>query len=761
MVEARNWNNRRGSWSSAFTTLLLASLFAVPLSFYSIELQDHVSYVKGVSDLGAILSPLSAKTENWAAFCWDDPKGPEVMRYIATGVQLPLAADIEPFAVPNYIPDELLPWLLETDMHEERHVARRFVAVRESDLIGRVAIGVVSKISEGVLKYRKIHDYSRPLGSSVNDACAKTSKKFATVRRAAALLRPGFYMAKIDLHKAFRYVGMALDAMKYLGCELCGEFLMDTRLPMGLTISPGVFHEITSIIARKMNSLGIITLAYLDDFLIIAATEEECAKGLNVLTDTVRFLGFDISPEKVELPTQNITFLGVDLDTRHGDVAMSLSPKKISSLIASCQEVQFSPDSQSLRVKTIESLMGKLNFACQVVLYSKIYLRAGYALVARAKQLGWLNIRPSAMLRQDLAWWTDCLASVKGRTLSLQRRVVVRDFFAVDACTSWGMGGFFDGRMFAVTWRAVRRWSLGFPTPTSDHQTSSINYLELFAVWYALTLWGSLLSGTSIVVYTDSSSVFWWLKNMWVLNADSAHVIALLKSIFSLCSKWDVFIIPRWLSTHVNVLADCLSRGSVSKLVYNGKKFARALEEWKRVGSLQYIEPRDSDDWMLHPEFFRKWDEKWGPFDLDGCCDVFGANSQLLHWSSDFLKEDVTGRRVFLNPPYQDDFIVQALTHLLYAKEAEPLGTAALIVLPFWWDKKFWKVIIALPKIFKVVERFEAGSDLFTSPDGRQGQRKKCGPTRWPVVVVRMHQHRPEVDWDLVWSTVNSISGDN
>ena len=75
-----------------------------------------------------------------------------------------------------------------------------------------------------------------------------------------------------------------------------------------------------------------------------------------------------------------------------------------------------------------------------------------------------------------------------------------------------------------------------------------------------------------------------------------------------------------------------------------------------------------------------------------------------------------------------------------------------MLVLPFWWDKPFWEIIVALPEIFEVVERFAAGADLFTSPNAKAGGRKYCGPTRWPVVLVRMAPTVPAVDWQRVWA---------
>ena len=94
--------------------------------------------------------------------------------------------------------------------------------------------------------------------------------------------------------------------------------------------------------------------------------------------------------------------------------------------------------------------------------------------------------------------------------------------------------------------------------------------------------------------------------------------------------------------------------------------------------------------------------------------------------------------------------ILAIVEHLLLAKRDHPAGTAALLVLPFWWDQPYWQRIISLPHIFEVVDRIETGTPVFTSPNAGGGDRKYCGPTQWPVVIVRMSPAVPDVEWSQV-----------
>ena len=55
-------------------------------------------------------------------------------------------------------------------------------------------------------------------------------------------------------------------------------------------------------------------IVYLDDFLIISESKEQCAEALNCLIQLLRKLGFAIHWGKVVDPTRIITFLEIELD---------------------------------------------------------------------------------------------------------------------------------------------------------------------------------------------------------------------------------------------------------------------------------------------------------------------------------------------------------------------------------------------------------------------------------------------------------------
>ena len=94
------------------------------------------------------------------------------------------------------------------------------------------------------------------------------------------------------------------------------EYFIDNRLCFGLSCAPSIFNRSSNAVVRMMSRRGFRSVInYLDDFLIIGKTYEECQQGLITLIRLLHLLGFNISWKKVILPTQEVTFLGLELDS--------------------------------------------------------------------------------------------------------------------------------------------------------------------------------------------------------------------------------------------------------------------------------------------------------------------------------------------------------------------------------------------------------------------------------------------------------------
>lgn len=146
-------------------------------------------------------------------------------------------------------------------------------------------------------------------------------------------------------------------------------------------------------------------------------------------------------------------------------------------------------------------------------------------------------------------------------------------------------------------------------------------------------------------------------------------------------------------------------------------------------------EQYDKADYMLEPELFAELEREYGPFDIDGASSASGHNSQCSVWCSaarrNFLREDVGGKTVWLNPPFK--FAQRFLEHYLRCKNKLPESTSACIVLPYKPKAEWWPLVAGM----KVVRRWYAGTQLFTLPPTHDGKpRRRLRPCHFTVVVL-------------------------
>ena len=304
------------------------------------------------------------------------------------------------------------------------------------------ALGAVPKPdSEDV---RLIHDCSQPEGSAVNNYADTESFKYQTLEDAVRLLKPGYYMAKIDLHHAYRSVSIHPSNYKATGLKWKFKsnphkvtYLIDTRLPYGGKRAPEIFHRLTQSVRRMMAKKGFRALVvYLDDFLIVGATYAECLEAFNYLLELLQDLGFEISWHKVVSPTQVLIFLGVELNTV--SQTMSLPQHKLVELQAFV--LGFAQRRRASK-RQLQVLAGKLSWASRVVYGGRTFLRRILDVMNGLKSPG-AKFLLTDDFYADLAWWSDFLATFNGKCLFLDR--VPLTTVQTDACYE-AAGAFYNG----------------------------------------------------------------------------------------------------------------------------------------------------------------------------------------------------------------------------------------------------------------------------------------------------------------------------
>ena len=115
------------------------------------------------------------------------------------------------------------------------------------------------------------------------------------------------------------------DDCRLLGFEWQGSHYVDGMLPFGLRSAPIIF---TAVADAKFRQQGVSMIDhYLDDFIIVGPPESSvCGHALDLLIKMCEDLGVPLALDKLEGPTDCITFLGIEIDTAAGVLRLPALP---------------------------------------------------------------------------------------------------------------------------------------------------------------------------------------------------------------------------------------------------------------------------------------------------------------------------------------------------------------------------------------------------------------------------------------------------
>ena len=406
-------------------------------------------------------------------------------------------------------------------------------------------ISALSAIKKSDGSVRLIHDCSRPSGEALNDYAELERKfKYQSVDDAVKLLQPGYFMAKADLKSAYRYVQIhpsqyELTGLKWaFGTSKSSTYMYDTRLPFGARLSPFIFHRCSQAVRRIMASMGFNVVVYLDDFLIVESTRERCKEGLDTLVKLLRELGFGISWKKVEDPCQKLIFLGICINSI--DMSLSLPEDKLKELQTLL--LSFSNRRRG-SCRQLQSLAGKLNWACQVVNGGRSYLRRILDTIAHLRKPHH-KARLSADFHADLQWWVNFLKIFNGKALMLSKAPICD--VESDACNT-GCGFTFNN-----DWGYIQ-WAMDCPELTTLH----INYKETLAAIFAAFRWAPHWANQRVCFHVDNQTA------RAILNKGTCRnktVMMYLRQLFWLSAIYNFKIQAIYLPGKLNVWADAVSR---------------------------------------------------------------------------------------------------------------------------------------------------------------------------------------------------------
>ncbi len=231
------------------------------------------------------------------------------------------------------------------------------------------------------------------------------------------LIKPGDWLAKVDLKDAYFAIPIDPSHRKYLRFVVDNQTYQFNCLPFGLAAAPWVFTKTLKPVAATLRQMGVRLVCYIDDILLLAETQtvaEEQVKGLQYLLEC---LGFIVHPDKsIMTPGQVMEFLGMTVDSTK--MELRLPAKKLKDIRAEARKLA---QQRVIPVRALSRLVGKMNAASHTIPPAPLFFRNLQMAMTEALNASNQNYEVEVTLSQDcleeLRWWDYHLSQWNGKSM--------------------------------------------------------------------------------------------------------------------------------------------------------------------------------------------------------------------------------------------------------------------------------------------------------------------------------------------------------
>ncbi|XP_011866158.1 PREDICTED: uncharacterized protein LOC105561098 [Vollenhovia emeryi] len=440
---------------------------------------------------------------------------------------------------------------------------------------------LIKKASGGmrfILNLRKLNSYLLPPHFKMED--------WRTVVR---LMLPNFNMASIDLEDAYLLVPIHPSHRRFLRFQWGGSTFEFTALPFGLATAPYIFTKIMRPVVRALREKGFQSIVYVDDFLLLGASREECLRNVQTSLEVLSALGFLVNHAKSQLiPSVRCKYLGFIFDSIHQSIA--IPPEKRKKLL---KLIRGFACKSRCSIKDFASMIGSLVAVFPAVQYSPLYtkrferekfLALESNLMDYSKQM-----RLPPYLGEDFEWWLAVL-SKPDQANPIRSGPFATEIFSDASLSGWGAS---CGKDRTHGW-----WS-------TEDKYLHINALELKAAFYALKCFASDLRNANILLRIDNTTAIAYVNKFGSVQHPLLSDIA--RDIWRWCEEKDLYIFASYIASVDNVIADSESRM-----------------------------PSVDTEWSLSPQAFNRVEEMFGPFEIDLFASLINTKNEIyVSWFPD------------------------------------------------------------------------------------------------------------------------------
>ena len=392
---------------------------------------------------------------------------------------------------------------------------------------------MVPKLTGGhrcVLDYRRLNELVLKAGAGCSYPLPRVDDNLNSLAKAK-------YFTAVDLLMGFHQVEMVDGLRGKLATAFSTPWgqMCYTRMPMGLTSSPGAFMMVVDAALRGLPP-GI-AVAYVDDILIPTDGDwDDHLRDVGLVFDRLIAAGFTVNPKKVFIGMREVPYLGYLV----GAYGTKPNPERTKAIF----------DMSFEQIRTDAGAAAR--FSGMIAFYSRflknlhITLAPFHAL--KAKHANVPEILNSLKLRTAFEVLRNQLADVT----ALTRPDYAKDFhIVVDTASSMGIGASLMQLEDVVDPKSLRPVAFWSHRLNESERGWPVRDQECYGLVCALREWRPYILGTHTKVQTDHKSLKWLMTTNHMAGSRVQHWVADIQ-------QYDVDI--DYIPGVENVVADCFSR---------------------------------------------------------------------------------------------------------------------------------------------------------------------------------------------------------
>lgn len=469
------------------------------------------------------------------------------------------------------------------------------------------------------------------------------------------LIEKDCFMATLDLKDAYFLIPIWKHHRKYLRFSFNGYIYQYNVMPFGLNIAPFVFTKIMKPLLSHLRQRGYWSVLYLDDFLLLGRSYQECRNNITATINILQSLGFVINFEKSRLvPSHKIQYLGFVYDS----YAMTVSIPTEKQLKLQKLVLKFSK-AKKCKIRDFARFIGNIISVCPAVRYGYVYTKLfeRQKFLALQKSEGNYNqiMNLADSLSADFKWWQIILPVAQN---SIKLENFAMEIFSDASCSGWGI--FYNGQKSRGLW-------------SDDEKHFHINYLELLATFFALKCFASTVKNCNILCRIDNTTAIAYINRMGSIQFPELNRLS--REIWMWCEHRNIFLFASYIKSSENTIAD----------------------EQSRILEIE-------TEWELNDSSFQVIQKKFGTPDID----LFASrvNTKCKHFVS-WLRDPYCYRVDAFTLNWKDLFFYAFPPFCLILKVLQKIicdEARGIIVVPLWtaqpWFPIFSSLIEGKPIVF-------------------------------------------------------------